>query len=215
MFVLRAEANWCARSPKISIKWELFHKHCSLLRATSYTRLRARDLYTSSTLIGGKGGAGPSSLHTMLEEPTEYVNARWMSSLHGFLHGIKWIVFHGHLDYFQKPPLGGRPNTKPGDHGTPNAHNRWFILFYHVWGPAWIEIHWNSIWLRARSHMTSHYTWGSVTTLHDFGGVLGWPLDTFFWALTISWSWLLARVWRWPLMVAEFTLSIDSLRHCI
>ena len=79
-------------------------------------------------------------------------------------------MFHGHLDYFQKPPLGGRPNTKPGDHGTPNAHNRWFILFYHVWGPAWIEIHWNSIWLRVRSHMTSHYTWGSVTTLHDFGG---------------------------------------------
>ena len=21
-----------------------------------------------------------------------------------------------------------------------------------------------------------------MTTLHDFGGVLGWPLDTFFWA---------------------------------
>ena len=28
--------------------------------------------------------------------------------------------------------------------------------------------------------MTSHYTWRSVTTLHDFGGVLGRPLDTFF-----------------------------------
>ena len=32
--------------------------------------------------------------------------------------------------------------------------------------------------------MTSHYTRGSVTTLHDFGGALGRPLDTFFWALT-------------------------------
>ena len=31
-----------------------------------------------------------------------------------------------------------------------------------------------------------------MTTLHDFGGVLGHPLDTFFWALTISWSQLLA-----------------------
>jgi hypothetical protein len=40
------------------------------------------------------------------------------------LNGIKWIMVHGHLDYFQIPPLGGRPNTKPGDHGTPNAHNR-------------------------------------------------------------------------------------------
>jgi hypothetical protein len=35
---------------------------------------------------------------------------------------VSWIIF-------QKPPLGGRPNTKSGDHGTPNDHNRWFILF--------------------------------------------------------------------------------------
>ena len=44
-------------------------------------RLRARDHYTSSALIGGKGGASPSSLvHTTLEGPTEYiyVNAGWM-----------------------------------------------------------------------------------------------------------------------------------------
>ena len=41
-------------------------------------RLGARDHFTSSTLIGGKGGAGPSSLHTTLEGPTECVNARWM-----------------------------------------------------------------------------------------------------------------------------------------
>ena len=33
--------------------------------------------------------------------------------LHGFLHGIEWIMFHGRLDYFEKPLLGGRPNTKP------------------------------------------------------------------------------------------------------
>ena len=89
-------------------------------------------------------------------------------------------MYHSHLDYFQKPSLGGRPNTKWRDHDTPNAHNRWFILVYHVWGPKWIEIHWNSIWLRARSHMTSHYTWGSVTTLRAIGGVLGRPLDTVF-----------------------------------
>ena len=91
--------------------------------ATSHTRLRAHDNYTSSTLIGGKGGARPSSLHTTLEGAIEYVNARWMQSLHGFLHGINWIMFHGHLDYFQKPLLRGRSNTKLGDHGTPNTHN--------------------------------------------------------------------------------------------
>jgi hypothetical protein len=48
------------------------------IRATSHTRLRARDHYTSSIIIGGKGGFGPSSLHTMLKVPSEYVNARWM-----------------------------------------------------------------------------------------------------------------------------------------
>ena len=41
-------------------------------------RLIARDHCTSSTLIGEKGGAGPSSIHTMLEGPAENVNARWM-----------------------------------------------------------------------------------------------------------------------------------------
>ena len=131
------------------------------VRATAHTRLRALDQYTSSTLIGGKGRASPSSLHNTLEAPTKYVHARWMWSLHGFLHGIIWIMFHSHLDYFQKPPLGSRLNRKLGDHGTPNAHNRRFILFYHAWGPSWIEIRWNSNWLRARLHMTwgSHCTW--------------------------------------------------------
>ena len=33
---------------------------------------------TSNTLIGGKGRASPSSRHTTLEGPTEYVTARWM-----------------------------------------------------------------------------------------------------------------------------------------
>ena len=143
------------------------------LRATSLTRLRDRDHYTSSTLIGGKGGAGPSSLHTTLERRTEYVNARWMWSLHGFRHGIQWIMFRGHCNgLFSRTTSWRRSNTKPGDHDDSYAHNRWFILLYHVWGPAWIEIHWNSIWLRTWSRMTSHYTWGSVSTLHDFGGVV-------------------------------------------
>ena len=83
---------------------------------------------------------------------------------------VTWIIC-------PKPPLGGRPNTRPWDYGVMNAHNRWFILFYHMWGPAWIESHWNSIWLKAQSHMTSHHTWESVITLHGFGGALGRLLD--------------------------------------
>ena len=45
---------------------------------------------------------------------------------------------------------------------TQNTLNH-VVLCYHVWGHAIIEIHWNSIWLRVWSHMTSHYPWGSVT----------------------------------------------------
>ena len=127
-------------------------------------------------------------------------------------------MFHGHLDYFLKPPLGGTPNTKSlGDHGTQNVHNHRFILFYHVWGPSWIEIHWNSIWLRARLHINSHYTWRSVTTRHTFGGMLGRPLDTFIWALMISWSRLLTHVWsvpNWELIIFWLFYLLLMLNVC-
>ena len=119
---------------------------------------------------------------------------------------VAWSIFKA------MAPLGGRPNTQLGDHVTPNAHSRWFVLFYHVWGPAWIKIHWNSIWLRVRSHMTSRcYTWGFGTTLHDFGGVFGRPLYTLFWTLTISWSWLLAHMWSGlaPSLVLSHTKLLE------
>ena len=34
---------------------------------------------------------------------------------------VTWTIF-------RKPPLRGRPNKRPGDHGTPDAHNRCLIL---------------------------------------------------------------------------------------
>ena len=104
-------------------------------------------------------------------------------------------MFHGHLDYFQKPSPGGRLNPNPGDHSSPNTHNRWFILIYNAWGPAWIEIYWNSIrlvtydftlYLRIREHTP----W--------FWSCFGTAFAHFLWALPISWSRLLARVWSGP-----------------
>ena len=38
-----------------------------------------------------------------------------------------------------------------------------------------------------------------MTTLHDFGGVLGWPLDTFFWALTNFVVTALGSCVEWPI----------------
>jgi hypothetical protein len=99
----------------VDLQWAL-ETIRTFLRATSHMRLIAHetDHYTSTTLIGGKGGASPSSLlHTTIEGPTEYVKRQ--DGLKLFIYDIEWIVFCGYLEYFQTPSLGGRSNTKPGD----------------------------------------------------------------------------------------------------
>jgi hypothetical protein len=53
---------WHDFGDMVSLKYEV---GVTLIRATSHTRPSARDRYTSSTLIGGKGGAGPSSSFTL------------------------------------------------------------------------------------------------------------------------------------------------------
>ena len=104
----------------------------------------------------------------------------------GLCFMVTWTVFKNHL-------LEVGPTQNRGDDRTPNAHNYWFILFYHVWVPAWIETHWGPghMWL----HTTLENPWLHYMILEVY---LGWPLDTFFWAPTISWSWLLACVWSGP-----------------
>ena len=63
-----------------------------------------------------------------------------------------------------------------------------------MWGPAWIDICWNSMLLRDWSHMASHYTWGPVITLHDVGGVLGRPLEFGLSQFHGHGSWLVCEV---------------------
>jgi hypothetical protein len=82
------------------------------------------------------------TLHALLlVEKAESVQVRFTLRLrdqwsmweqHGFLHDIKWIIFHGHLDYFQTHLL------EVGLTQNRETIALWFILFYHVWGPAWI-----------------------------------------------------------------------------
>jgi hypothetical protein len=120
---LRMQWSWVL-THKTRSPWPLHFKH------SHWWKSRARSKFVSHYARGTNG---------VCECKMDVKN------LHGFVHGIEWNMLHGHLDYFQKPPLGGRPNTKPRDHGTPNAHNRWFILFYRTRAPIGIEIHWNSI----------------------------------------------------------------------
>jgi hypothetical protein len=109
-------------------------------------------------------------------------------------------MFHGRLDCFQKLLLGGRPDTKPGDHGTLHVHNRWLILFYFL-SCVKARMNRNSFEIaigRGPDHICLHTTLeGTVTTLHDFGDVLGRP----FWTLSFGrsqfhghCSWLLCEV---------------------
>ena len=96
--------------------------------------IRARNHFTSSALIGGKGGAnGPRSLlYTTLEGPMEGVSECKMDVnvyVDSFLHGIEWIMFHGTWIIFINHLLGpGKLYAKPGGHGTLNARKHWFIL---------------------------------------------------------------------------------------
>ena len=77
-----------------------------------------------------------------------------------------------------------------------DPHEQIFIEIAFGWGPG-------HIWL--------HTTLGvSVTQKHDFGGALGQPLDTFVWALTISWSWLLARVWHGPELLHDHMIQWNT-----
>ena len=111
--------------------------------------------------------ASPSSLHTTLEGLTKYVNTRWMQSLHGFLHGIQWIMFHGHLDYCQNHLLevGLTQNQKTVALQTfPTIDLFSFIMGR---GPTWmkfidIAFGWGPghIWL----HTTSEGPWPHHTT---------------------------------------------------
>ena len=64
------------------------------------------------------------------------VKPTWIPTRHQMDH-VSWS-----LGLFSKAPLEGRPNTKLGDHDTPNAYNRRFILFYLAWGP---HMHRNSL----------------------------------------------------------------------
>ena len=110
------------------------------------------------------------------------VKSTWIPTWHRMDHVscfmVKWTIFKNHI-----LEVGLTQN-----HDTMTLWNLTIVKLSHFImceDPTWIKTHWNSVWLRDRSHVTSHYTWGFVTTLHDFGGVLGQPLDTFFWALMV------------------------------
>ena len=92
------------------------------------------------------------------------VKSTWNPTWHQMDH-VSWS-----LGLFQKPPLGGRLNTKPRDHGTPDAHESQPLVYSikcenpHDQKPIEITFGRGSgrIWL----HTTLEGLWPQV---HDFG----------------------------------------------
>jgi hypothetical protein len=165
-------------------------------RVTSHMRLRARDHWLQALSLVEKAAPVPSiRLTDQRSKGTQDGYKVYM----GFLHGIKWIMFGGHLDFFfQKPPLEGRPDTKSGDHGTPESHNSWFIIFYWVWGP---HMNRNSLkWHLIEGPVTYDFPWHLRARAHItwFRKCLRTTCGHFSWGLTILWSRLLAYVKSGP-----------------
>ena len=88
-----------------------------------------------------------------------------MQNVYGVNVACRVYCFMVYWILHQSPPQKGGPNTKLGDHETSKSHNPRFIIYYCLEWPTWIGWWWNSIWLRSRSRMSSHYTWRSVS--HD------------------------------------------------
>ena len=166
----------------------------TLLGPLSHTRLRAHDHCTSSTLNGGKGGAGPSSLHTMLRDR----RSKWMQdgckvytdsnmASNGSCFMVTWTIPQNH---FLEVGLTQNWETIPFQNLTTIE-----VLYFIMSGDhAWIEVSWNSIWLRTRSQLTSHYTWGPVSH---------------YMILEVSWDGL------WTLILDPHNFMVTALGLCV
>ena len=162
------------------------------IRATPHTRLRARDHYYTSkhSPWWKRWSLSKIASHYYAWGTTGLCECKMDVKIYVESYvAIEWIMFRGHLDCFQKNHL-----LEVGQKQNQEIMALWTLttvdLFCFIMCENLYEIHWNSIWLRSRSHMASHYMILEMC--------LGRPLYTFLWALTISWSRLLAHVWSGP-----------------
>jgi hypothetical protein len=92
------------------------------------------------------------------------------------------------------------------------------VYFFNVWGPCMDRNSLKKHLVEGPIHISSYYTQRPVTTLHDFGSGLKTTFGHFFWALTISWSHLLVRVWsglsvNLTLIVIPCQKELKKFRH--
>ena len=67
--------------------------------------------------------------------------------------------------------------------------------------------------IRLRNQWSKQMQGGCKVYMDTWILLWGWPSDAFFWALTTSWTWLLARVWsgpKWSLEACRVRTQISS-----
>ena len=103
------------------------------MRATSQTRLKARDHCILRSLIGRKGQDRPSSLQARRRRLDGSKKVSWMESLHGVMHGRLWGMFRGLLKFASDPPSRDRPNANSGrPYHSQGALDNWYGLWMGV-----------------------------------------------------------------------------------
>ena len=117
------------RPDKIVCFWEIATTHTKWDNQGHFAhKTEGLCPYTSSTLIGGKGEAGPSSLHTTLEGPTN----KWMQDR------CKWPrMFYEQTLYSLRPP----PET--GDLLLLQNRCKVYMNFYKASNESCFMVTWN------------------------------------------------------------------------
>ena len=143
----------------------------------SHTRMRARDNCTLSTVMVEKVEHVQVCFTLHLRDQWSkwmqdgckiYVDSYMASNGSCFM--VTWTIFKSHL-----LEVGLTQNWETI--ALWNLTTVDFLYFNMYEDLAWIESHRNSIWLRAWSHMTSHYTKGPWPHYMILDVVLGRPLD--------------------------------------
>ena len=172
----------------LGVKFWFSNNELWISRATSHMELRAHDHYTSSTLIGGNGGACPSSLDRTLEDQRSmwmqdgckvYMDFTWHRM--GSCSMVTWTIFKHRL-----LEVGLTQNRENVAFRTLTTVD---LLYFNMCEDLY---EWKSIEIaydRGPNHIWLH------TTL-DFGGVFGTAFEHF---LLGSHNFMaMARVWSGP-----------------
>ena len=108
-------------------------------------------------LLVEKGGTGLTSHYAWgtngVSECKMDVKSAWISTWHWMYHVfmVTWIIIKNHL-----LEVGLIQNQETITFWTLTTVDLFYLIMWE--DPVWIGIHWNSIWLKAQSHMTSHYS---------------------------------------------------------